>query len=125
MSLPTIFYDKDCGLCQRSVAFIRTRDAQQRFSYEPLQSERGAWQLEQCGLPTDQYDTLLLVDGQGCATRSTAALRIARMLGMPWSMLYAFIVIPRVLRDAIYDLVARTRHRWSGCGERCSIPGRR
>jgi predicted DCC family thiol-disulfide oxidoreductase YuxK len=123
MSPPTILYDRDCPLCQGSVAFVRRHDRRQRFTYETLQSDTGTSHLRTAGLPSHRYDTLLLVEDERTSVRSTAALRVARMLGLPWSLLYAFILVPRPLRDRVYDLVARNRHRWSGCGPACSIPG--
>jgi predicted DCC family thiol-disulfide oxidoreductase YuxK len=55
-------------------------------------------------------------------TRSTAALRIARRLPFPWPLAYGFIVIPRPLRDAIYDWVARHRYQWFGRLDQCLVP---
>ena len=55
-------------------------------------------------------------------TRSTAALRIARRLRFPWPLLYAFIIVPRPLRDLIYDFIARHRYRWFGKRDACMMP---
>ena len=55
-------------------------------------------------------------------TRSTAALRIARRLRFPWPLLYAFILVPRPLRDMIYDFIARNRYQWFGKRDTCMMP---
>jgi predicted DCC family thiol-disulfide oxidoreductase YuxK len=59
----------------------------------------------------------------GCRyDRSTAVLRVARRLRAPWPLLFAFIVVPRPLRDWAYDIVARRRYRWFGRRETCMVP---
>jgi predicted DCC family thiol-disulfide oxidoreductase YuxK len=57
-------------------------------------------------------------------TRSAAALRIARGLSFPWPLAYVFVVIPRPLRNWIYNLVARHRYRWFGKRDVCMVPTR-
>ena len=64
---------------------------------------------------------ILIQDGHGY-TRSTAALRILGMLDYPWALLRALLIIPRVLRDAMYDLVARNRYAWFGRRDSCRLP---
>jgi predicted DCC family thiol-disulfide oxidoreductase YuxK len=55
-------------------------------------------------------------------TRSDAALRIARYLGGPWHLARIGRLVPRAIRDALYDLIARHRHRLSAGGPQCLIP---
>ncbi|MGH7856901.1 MAG: thiol-disulfide oxidoreductase DCC family protein, partial [Candidatus Binatia bacterium] len=77
---------------------------------------------ERFGLATESLDTIVLV-GEGRAyLRSAAALRILRGLGLPWSLLYVLVAIPRPLRDAAYDWFARNRYRWFGTREECRLP---
>ena len=58
----------------------------------------------------------------GAHERSDAALRTARALGAPWSWLWLLIAIPRPLRDAAYDFVARNRYHWFGRKQACPVP---
>lgn len=67
-------------------------------------------------------DTVVLVDAGRAFTRSTAALRVFRRLRQPWPLAYALIVVPRPMRDWIYDAVARRRYRWFGKREACMVP---
>ena len=53
--------------------------------------------------------------------KSEAALRIARELPR-WQWTWVFHFIPRVIRDAIYDVVARNRYRWFGRRDACILP---
>jgi predicted DCC family thiol-disulfide oxidoreductase YuxK len=65
---------------------------------------------------------LVLIEKGKAYTRSTAALRIARQLSGLWPGAYLLIVIPRVLRDAVYRVVARNRYKWFGKKEACMMP---
>jgi len=65
---------------------------------------------------------MVLIEGDRCFTRSTAALKIARRLKFPWSLLSAFFIIPKPLRDGVYNWIARNRYRWFGKKEACMVP---
>jgi predicted DCC family thiol-disulfide oxidoreductase YuxK len=54
--------------------------------------------------------------------RSTAALRIARRLTGAWPLLFLAIVVPRPLRDAVYNWVAHNRYDWFGRRDECRVP---
>jgi predicted DCC family thiol-disulfide oxidoreductase YuxK len=121
MSGSVILFDGVCNLCNGFVQFVLGRDPRGRFTFASLQSRAAARVLN--GHPIDVLpDSLVLVEGERLFTRSTAALRIARGLIFPWNLAYAFIVLPRPLRDWVYDLVARNRYRWFGRRDVCMIP---
>jgi len=54
--------------------------------------------------------------------RSGAVLHIARLLGFPWSLAFALMIIPRAMRDAVYNWVAANRYKWFGQRESCMVP---
>jgi predicted DCC family thiol-disulfide oxidoreductase YuxK len=119
---PIVLFDGVCNFCNASINFIIRRDRRKIFRFAPLQSETGAKLLRQFGLPLDSVETMILSEDGGCYTRSTAALRIVRRLGGPWSVLYVLMVIPTAARDMVYDFVARNRYRWFGEKNTCMIP---
>jgi predicted DCC family thiol-disulfide oxidoreductase YuxK len=121
-SKPIILFDGVCHLCAGAVQFILRRDPHYRFRFASLQSPVGIALREQHQIDTRSIDTLVLIDNGKAYTRSTAALRIARLLNAPWPLCYAAIVIPRPLRDAAYDFIARHRYRWFGKSEACLMP---
>ena len=94
------------------------------FRFASLQSDVGQEFLEREGLASDdgELTTFVMVDDDGVHVRSTAALRVLRGLGLPYSLLYPFIVVPRPIRDAVYDGIAARRYRWFGRSEECRIP---
>jgi predicted DCC family thiol-disulfide oxidoreductase YuxK len=67
-------------------------------------------------------DTVILAVGNDIFSRSDVALEIVRRLGFPWSLLYVFKWVPRPIRDAVYNWVARNRYRWFGRREECMLP---
>lgn len=119
---PVILFDGVCNFCNGSIDFIAKRDPAGRFRFASLQSEAGRQLLRNHGLPENDLDTMVLVDTDGAHVRSTAGLRIVRGLRPPWPLLYAFIVLPRPLRDALYNVIARNRYRWFGKRETCRLP---
>ena len=119
---PVVLFDGVCNLCNRSVGFIIRRDPKARFRFAALQSDPGRRLLKARSLPLDQFDTMVLIDGSSSYTRSDAAIRIARRLSGPWPILAAARVIPRPMRNWLYDLVAGHRYRWFGRKDACMMP---
>lgn len=120
---PLYFFDGQCVLCSRFVAFCLKRDPDGRLKFASAQTSLGERVLAALGLPDDTLDRtiLLLEDGQ-VHTRSTAALRALRHLRGPARWLYPLILVPKVLRDPIYEVVARNRIRWFGRLDACLVP---
>jgi predicted DCC family thiol-disulfide oxidoreductase YuxK len=117
-----IIFDGICHWCNGWVNFTLVRDPHGKFKFGTLQSEPAQQILRALGLPTDNFETFLLLERDRVFTKSTAALRIIRHLSGLWPLLYIGIVIPRPLRDALYDYVAQRRYRWMGKTETCRVP---
>ena len=120
--MPVILFDGVCNLCNGFVQFVITRDPTARFSFASLQSNAASTLLDRSRLAAPLPDSIVLVDGDRVFTKSTAALRIAKGLGFPWMLAYAGIAVPKPLRDAVYDRLARNRYRWFGKRDVCMIP---
>jgi predicted DCC family thiol-disulfide oxidoreductase YuxK len=118
-----VLFDGVCNLCNRSVQFVIRRDRNDRFRFASLQGEMGRKLLAERGIDTATTDSIILIDpGVAWYVKSDAALEIARSLkGYGWLPLL-FGWLPRPLRDAAYDLVARNRYRWFGKQEQCMVP---
>jgi predicted DCC family thiol-disulfide oxidoreductase YuxK len=117
-----VIFDGECNLCARSVQFILRHEARPRFKFSPLQSAAGARILAAHGFPTTDVNSFVLVSDGKVYTRSVAALRIARELNGPWQFLRVLWLVPRPLRDLLYDFVARNRYSWFGRSESCLVP---
>ncbi|MFC3959194.1 thiol-disulfide oxidoreductase DCC family protein [Halovivax cerinus] len=119
---PIVLFDGVCNLCNGFVQFIAPRDDDEEFYFASLQSEIGRELLADHDLPTDELESIVLVEGDAAYVKSGAVLRIASRLGGLYRLLSPFRYVPRILRDAVYDLVANNRYRVFGKKDRCEIP---
>jgi predicted DCC family thiol-disulfide oxidoreductase YuxK len=117
-----IVFDGVCNWCNAWVNFTIDHDPHGRFKFGTLQSEPAQQILKDLRLPADDFETFLLLEQGRVFTKSTAALRILRQLSGIWPLFYLGIVVPRPLRDAVYDYIARRRYEWMGQSETCRIP---
>jgi len=117
-----VLFDGVCNLCNGAVNFIIDRDPDGYFRFAPLQSDVAATYLDDADGPDADLSTIVLVEGGQTYVRSTAALRIARRLTGAWPLLFLAIVVPRPLRDAVYNWVAHNRYDWFGRRDECRVP---
>lgn len=117
-----VLYDGECLFCHASMRFIVDRDREGYFRFGAAQDERAQPLLQQYGLTDITSSTIVLVERDQVYLRSTAALRIARHLGWPWTLMAVFLIVPRPVRDAVYDAVASVRHRLFGRTDACELP---
>lgn len=116
-----ILFDGVCNFCNASINFVIDHDTARRFRFASLQSDIGQQILTENRRSVSDFDTVLLVREGRLYEKSTAALEIARYL-RGWTWLYAFRFIPRFIRDAVYNLIAKNRYRIFGKSESCRIP---
>src|SRR4051794_27105238 len=116
-----VLFDGVCNFCNGAVNFIIRHDGDRRFRFAPLQSDLGQRMISEHKIPADTDSVILVEDGKAYL-HSSAGLKIARGLGFPWSLGYAFIVIPAVIRDWAYKLFARYRYRLFGKQDMCMMP---
>jgi predicted DCC family thiol-disulfide oxidoreductase YuxK len=116
-----ILFDGVCNLCNAWVQFVIERDPGARFAFAPLGSDAANGLLRsRQWVPTS--DSIILVEKDGIYDQSTAALRIVRRLSGAWPLGAMFLIVPKVLRDAVYRLIARNRYRWFGRRDVCMMP---
>lgn len=119
---PILLFDGVCNLCNGIVRFVIRFDASGEFLFAPLQSDVGQALLDRHGLPTEDFDSFVLVDDGEYYTKSTAALRTARRLDGPWPLLAPLLSLPESVRDAVYDFVADHRYQVFGKKDECPVP---
>ncbi|MBT2284386.1 thiol-disulfide oxidoreductase DCC family protein [Paenibacillus polymyxa] len=119
---PIILVDGVCHFCQGLTKWIIKRDPEGKYHFASLQSDVAKELLAKGNLSTDRMDTFVLIENGKYYTRSTAALRLAKGLKFPYPLLYVFIIIPKFIRNAVYNWVARNRYRWFGKDEACMLP---
>lgn len=117
-----ILFDGVCNLCNGFVQFVVARDPQARFRFAALQSTAAVALLREASVTAPLPDSMVLVEDGRVYMRSTAALRVARGLRFPWPVAYLLVIVPRVIRDRVYDFIAAHRYRWFGRRESCMVP---
>ncbi len=116
-----LLYDGVCGLCNGFVQWVIKHDRIGTMRFATLQGPYGVEAMK--SLPAlAGVDSVVLLSRDGALVKSTAALEVARYLGGVRSLLLAGYVLPRGLRDALYDAVARRRYGWFGRLDACPVP---
>ncbi len=121
---PVILFDGVCNLCNGSVQFIIQHDPPANFRFASLQSDTAKQLLLEHGLNPQHLDSIVLIEGASSFTKSDAVLRVVRHLSGLWPVLTVLRVIPRVVRNWAYDVIARNRYRWFGQQNSCMLPSR-
>jgi predicted DCC family thiol-disulfide oxidoreductase YuxK len=116
-----ILFDGVCVLCSRGCRFVSERDRLRYFRFVPLQLAEGRPLAEQLGIDPDHPDSFALISNGQAYVKSEAALRIARELPH-WRWVWISYFIPQMIRDAIYDFIARNRNGWFGRRDACILP---
>ena len=124
---PVLLYDDTCGFCAESVQLVLRHDRRRTLRFAALHGEFGTLVRERHP-ELERVDSIVWVDSPGSAqgsrvlVRSDAALRVARYLGGWWTLALPLLLIPRAVRDAGYNLIARHRHSLIGSGPSCLLP---
>ena len=124
MTGPLLFYDGTCGFCARVVQFVLRHETNRHdLRFAPLDGVRARDLRGRRGI--ENVDSFIWSETTATSevvlVRSDAALALASYLGGGWKMLGALArLLPRRLRDAAYDLVARHRHALGGAV--CVVP---
>src|ERR1700750_1929390 len=116
-----ILYDGVCIFCSRWVGFVMAHDTARRFRFTPIQSDYGTRLAKTFGIDPDDPDTNAVVHGGVAHFKSDAALTV--LSNLPgWRGVPVLLAVPKPLRDAVYNLVARNRYRIFGKYEACFVP---
>jgi len=119
-----ILFDGVCNLCNSSIQFIIKRDLKHRFQFSSLQSDASHDILLQFQLKNSNLDSIILIENGKIYQKSTAILKIFKNLTSLWRLSYIFIIIPKFIRDFVYDIVAKYRYKWFGEKNSCMIPSK-
>jgi predicted DCC family thiol-disulfide oxidoreductase YuxK len=118
---PIIFFDGVCGMCNAFVDLVLHADNHDTFLFAPLQGETASRMLPP--LPSDPREwSLIYLDERGSHEMSDASLEIYKRIGGAWKLLSYAQIVPRVIRDPVYRVIARTRYQFFGKREACRMP---
>lgn len=117
-----ILFDAECVLCSKWVPFVINRDPEANFKFCSVQSPKGQELLKSIGLPTKDYQTMVLLKGGAPYYRSEAFFKIVKKLKQPWPWLRGLRIFPLTFRDWVYDRIALNRYKLFGKNDYCMIP---
>ena len=116
-----VLFDGVCNLCNRSVDFIIRHEKSHKLQFASLQSDVGKSIVNKSGFDEIPDSVMLYVDGK-LLIRSDAVLAISTYLKRPYAYGIIFKYVPKILRDSVYNLIAKNRYRWFGKRETCRVP---
>lgn len=118
----TIVFDATCVLCSANAQFVLRFDRRGYFRLAAMQGDLGRSLHEAFGIDPAFPDTLIVVSDGEALRNSDAVLAIWSNLGWPWRALAVARLVPRILRDPLYRMVARNRYRLFGTRQTCWLP---
>lgn len=117
-----IFFDGVCNFCNYWVNFVIKRDRKKKLKFTTLQGETARQLLPQYHINPSSLSSVILIDKGKAYTQSSAAIRICKYLNGGWKLFYGLIIIPKLIRDYFYIIVARNRYKWFGKKNECMAP---
>lgn len=106
-----IFYDGDCGLCNRSVAYVLKHEKDKTIFFASIQSDFTKQLFKSKCWKEPDLSTVYFLENGKLYQKSTAALKVCKYLKSPRSWMIAFFIVPRFIRDAVYNFIAKRRKR--------------
>ena len=116
-----VFFDGVCNLCNGAVKFLLNIDTKKKLRFASLQTPI-AEKILKHSVQTSTLDSIVYLKNGQEFKKSSACLEIAKDMGRFWQILYIFILIPRPIRDSIYDAIAVNRYRLFGKKNTCMRP---
>lgn len=116
-----VLFDGVCNYCNAMVNFAIRNDKKAILKFAPLQSEAGKRLKEEYKI-APETDSVIFIEHGKVYTYSDAAIRIASYLRWPAKALYAFMIVPKFIRQPFYKWIARNRYKWFGKKEACMVP---
>ncbi|TPM35590.1 DCC1-like thiol-disulfide oxidoreductase family protein [Mesorhizobium sp. B2-3-4] len=121
-SHPLIVFDGVCVFCSGFVRMVVRLDRKARFRFATAQSQLGEALFRKYDLPTDSYETNLALVGGVPFIRLDSFVAVMAELGWPWRVARVLLLLPRPLRDWLYDRIAKNRHALFGRKDSCDVP---
>jgi len=119
---PIILFDGICNFCNSTVIFVIKRNKKKIIQFAALQTGIGQKLLQEYNQPAESMQSFVFIESGKVYTRSAAALKVCRYLNGIWPLCYGFIIVPKFIRDGIYNWIAGNRYKWFGVRQECMIP---
>ena len=117
-----VFFDGVCNLCQGSVRYLIKHDKKGVLKFASLQGNYAKDFVNETEIQSMQ--SILYFDGKMLYKKSTAVLKLSSLLGGWHQLLLLGYILPRFVRDWLYNIVAKNRYRWFGKKDQCMLPSK-
>ena len=116
-----VFYDGECGFCNFWVQWILNNDKKDKFLFASLQGNFGQNFLKERNLETNNFNTIYLWKPEAYyLKKSSAIIKIAENLGGKYRLSTLIRIIPRFIRDFVYDAISNRRKKLMNAS--CLLP---
>lgn len=119
---PVVLFDGVCNFCNGSVNFLLAQDKKSLLRFAALQSTSGQQLLQKYSLPATNWGSFFLIANHQVYQKTDAVLKVTAYLPWYWRWTQLFWIVPRLVRNSIYNLIAKNRYKWFGKKESCMIP---
>lgn len=116
-----ILFDGVCNLCNGAIKVVIQQDKRKAFKFASLQSAAAQQLLQQYG-DFKKFDSFILLENGKLFQKSAAALKVLKHLPWYWQWMQVIWIVPKRLRDAVYDFIATNRYKWFGKKDQCMMP---
>lgn len=118
-----IFFDGVCNMCNSLINFLIDIDKKDVLRFSPLQSKFAHSELKDYDVNLEQMKSVIYLKNDKIYFKSSAVLEIFKDLGRGYKLLYVFkFIIPRFIRDGIYNFIGNNRYKWFGKRDACRVP---
>ena len=117
-----VFFDGVCNLCQGSVRYLIKHDKKGVLKFASLQGNYAKDFVNETEIQSMQ--SIMFLDDKMLYKKSTAVLKLSRLLGGWHQLLLLGYILPRFVRDWLYNIVAKNRYRWFGKKDQCVLPSK-
>ena len=114
-----VFYDGLCVLCNRSIIWFIKNDSQNILKFSHFKSEFVLKNHKH----VSEIEAVSIKDENGnYLNRSDAVLYLLKKLNKFSFLRFLGSLTPKLIRDGIYNFIAKNRYNWFGKYESCLIP---
>ncbi len=119
---PIWLFDGVCVLCSRGVQYTLRHERAPAIRFIAIQSDAGQRLAAAHGIDPEDPATFLFIEKGRALEKSDAVIALSRYLKGPAQALAVLRVLPKPLRDWLYDVLARNRYRIFGKSQHCLLP---
>ena len=117
-----VVFDGVCNFCNYWINFAVKRDRRKKLKFTTLQGETAKKLLPQFNINPTSLSSVIFIDKGKAYTQSSASIRICKYMNGGWKLFYGLIIVPKFIRDVIYNWIARNRYKWFGKKDSCMVP---